>query len=89
VTMQHDQRPPSIDIRLDALSATEWRVCDSRLPESDHLSILGFIEQRHGVFEVTTMENPGERTFYGSLGAARRAFAPIAPERVHTTKVVV
>jgi hypothetical protein len=89
VTMQHDQRPLSIDIRLDALSSTEWRVCDGRLPESDPSSILGFIEFRHGVFEVTTMESPGDRVIFDSLGTARRAFAPTGAAHIHTTKLVV
>ncbi|WP_411700668.1 hypothetical protein [Conyzicola sp.] len=84
MTMQYEQRPLSIDIRLDALSEREWRVCDNRLPESDHLSILGFIELRNGLFEVTTMDDPGQRVIFDSLAAARNAFAPIPRERVHT-----
>jgi hypothetical protein len=87
VTMQH--RPLSIEIRLDALSPTEWRVCDSNLPESDPQSILGFIEFRYGLFEVTTMDRPGDRVVFGSLAAARRAFDPMTNDRVHTTKLVV
>jgi len=89
LTMQHDQRPRSIDIRLDALSDTEWRVCDDRLAEDDHLSILGFIELRNGHFEVTTMSAPRERRMFESLTEARAAFAPIGRERVHTAKFVV
>ncbi|GAB3605956.1 hypothetical protein GCM10027413_13650 [Conyzicola nivalis] len=89
MTMQYDQRPLSIDIRLDALSPTEWRVCDKRVPESDHLSILGFIELRHGLYEVTTMDHPGERVIFDSLAAARGAFVPITRPRVHTAKLVV
>jgi hypothetical protein len=89
VTLQHDQRPRSIDIRLDALSDTEWRVCDNRLAETDHLSILGFIELRNGQFEVTTMDAPGERVMFGSLAEARALFTPLGRERVHTAKFVV
>jgi hypothetical protein len=63
------------DIRLDAISATEWRVCDDTVDEGDHLSILGFIELRNGQFEVTRMSTPRKRAGYASLGAARDAFA--------------
>ena len=89
MTMQHDQRLRTIDIRLDALSKTEWRVCDDRLDEDDHLSILGFIELRNGHFEVTTMSAPGERSMFESLAQARAAFAPYGREPVHTAKFVV
>ena len=84
-----EQRPLTIDIRLDPISATEWRVCDKRVPESDHLSILGFIELRNGQFELTTMDAPGERSIYGSLLAAKIAVTRIGRERVHTGKFVV
>jgi len=87
--MQHDQRPRSIDIRLDPLSRTEWRVSDDRLDEDDHLSILGFIELRNGHFEVTTMSAPSERQMFDSLAKARAAFAPYGREHVHTGKFVV
>lgn len=89
MTLHHDQRPRSIDIRLDALSDTEWRVCDNRLAETDHLSILGFIELRNGQFEVTTMDSPGERVVFGSLMQARALFTPITQQPVHTAKFVV
>jgi len=89
LTMQHDQRPRSIDIRLDPLSQTEWRVCDNRLAEDDHLSILGFIELRNGHFEVTTMSAPGERRMFDSLAKARAVFTPFGREHVHTGKFVV
>ena len=82
MTMQHDERPRSIDVRLDALSETEWRVCDNRLAEDNHLSILGFIELRNGQFEVTTMSAPGERHVYDSLRKARAVFTASDRERV-------
>jgi len=87
--MQHDQRPRSIDIRLDALSETEWRVCDNRLAEDNHLSILGFIELRNGHFEVTTMSDPRDRRMFDSLAKARAAFTAFGLDRVHTGKFVV
>ena len=89
MTIEQHRRPLSIDIRLDALSDTEWRVCDRRVAESDHLSILGFIELRGGQFEVTTMSAPSERRYFDSLAHARAAFAPFAQMPVHTGKLVV
>ena len=89
MTIEQHRRPLSIDVRLDALSETEWRVCDRRLDESDHQSILGFIELRDGQFEVTTMSAPGERKYFDSLAHARAAFAPFAQMPVHTGKLRV
>jgi len=89
MTMQYDRRPRSIDVRLDALSDTEWRVCDRSVDESDHLSILGFVELRNGQFEVTTMDAPGERIVVATLADARATFTPLGRERVHRGKFVV
>ena len=89
MTMHPDQRPRPIDIRLDALSENEWRVCDDRLAADDHLSILGFIEMRNGQFEVTTMAAPGERRIAVSLQEAKASFALTEHTRVPTANLVV
>jgi len=75
VKTEYDRRPRTSDIRLDALSTTEWRVCDRTLDEDDHLSILGFIELRNRKYEVTLMSAPRERLVFESLTEAREAFA--------------
>ena len=89
MTIEQHRRPLSIDVRLDALSDTEWRVCDRRVAESDHLCILGFIELKNGLFEVTTMNAPGERRYFDSLAHAKGAFAPFGQMPVHTGKLRV
>jgi len=89
VKVEQDRRPIAVDIRLDALSDTEWRVCDRRVAESDHLSILGFIELRNGHFEVTRMSSPGDRVVFGSIGEARESFASPDETLVHTEQTVV
>jgi hypothetical protein len=81
--VENDRRPVAVDIRLDALSGTEWRVCDRTVDESDHLSILGFIELRNGHFEVTRMSSPGDRIVFGSIGEARASFATIEDPLIH------
>ena len=86
---EHDRRPQSMDIRLDALSATEWRVCDRRASESDHMSILGFVESRNGHFEVTRMSAPGDLVVVDSLVEAKEFFTLYDAARVHTAKFVV
>ncbi|MET4581883.1 hypothetical protein ABIE21_001373 [Conyzicola nivalis] len=84
-----DRRPRATDIRLDALSATEWRVCDKRAKASDHLSVLGFIEMRNEHFEVTRMSSPSDLVIFDSLDEARRIFTLYDAGRVHTGKFVV
>ena len=78
-----DLLPTSSDIRLDELSPTEWRVCDKRVDESDHLSILGFVELRNEHFEVTRMDAPGKRVAVDSLRAAREVFTLGAHPLIH------
>ena len=84
-----DRRPQTTDIRLDALSPTEWRVCDKRAKASDHLSVLGFIEMRNEHFEVTRMSSPSDLVILDSLEEARRIFTLYDAGRVHTAKFVV
>ena len=84
-----DRRPQTTDIRLDALSPTEWRVCDKRAKASDHLSVLGFIEMRNEHFEVTRMSSPSDLVILDSLEEARKIFTLYDAGRVHTAKFVV
>jgi hypothetical protein len=77
------------DIRLDPISATEWRVCDRTLDDDEAMSILGFIELRNGQFEVTRMSAPADRKRFASLNAARDAFTSAAGARIHMGNYVV
>ena len=72
---EFDRRPRTSDIRLDAISSTEWRVCDSTIDEDDHLSILGFIELRDRKYEVLRMSAPRDLLVFGTLTEARDAFS--------------
>jgi hypothetical protein len=78
----HEHRLRERDIRLDAISSTEWRVCDRSLDEDDHLSILGFIEFTGRRYEVTRMSAPRDRIAYTSLAAAREAFSLSSEMRI-------
>ena len=79
---ENERRPRTSDIRLDAISSTEWRVCDRTMDADDHLSILGFIEFRDRHYEVTRMSAPRDRVAFESLAEARDAFAFFAVMRV-------
>jgi hypothetical protein len=79
---EHEHRLRERDIRLDAISTTEWRVCDRTMDEDDHLSILGFIELIGRRYEVTRMSAPRDRIAYSSLAAARRAFSTSSEMRI-------
>jgi hypothetical protein len=57
-------------IRVDSLSASEWRVCDTRAASNDASSLIGFIGEHDGVFEVMRFGDPIEFTFAPSLDAA-------------------
>jgi hypothetical protein len=80
--MQHQTvaTPSSRDIRLDLLSMTEWRVCDRRRPAEDPTSVLGFIERKGFVYEVTMLSDPAHRARCGSLASATAAFCQSVSE---------
>jgi hypothetical protein len=75
VKTEYDRRPRTSDIRLDAISSTEWRVCDRTADADDHLSILGFIELRDRKYEVLRMSAPRDLLAFPTLAEAREAFA--------------
>ena len=45
------------DIRLDQLSATEWRVIDRRLREQDAPYVIGFVEKLDNEYETLVFGN--------------------------------
>jgi hypothetical protein len=57
-------------VRVDTLSASEWRVCDTRAAANDASSLIGFIDEHDGVFEVMRFADPIEFTFAPSLDVA-------------------
>jgi hypothetical protein len=57
------------------LSASQWRVCDTRWSEHDARSLLGFIEKRAENFDVIQVYSGLKRLSFGSLAEATRYFA--------------
>jgi hypothetical protein len=72
-------------IQVDALSASEWRVCDTRVPSNDASSLIGFIEEHDGVYEVMHFADPIEFTFAPSLDAAIAHLTDAVGPAVHAT----
>ena len=68
-------RHPS-DVLLTPLSATEWRVIDSREPGDSPFALIGFIECVDGTFEVLEFGDPMQIYIVSSLDAAVERFAP-------------
>ena len=66
--------PTAHDVKLDLLSMTEWRVRDRRFAETDSRGVLGFVERRGFVYEVTRMDDPGRIIRCGSLASATAEF---------------
>lgn len=69
------------DIEVAALSAHEWRVCDSRIDGNDAFSLVGFIEKNRDLYEMMEFGDPVECLFFTSLELAVSHFvtAPPAP----------
>lgn len=52
------------------ISSREWRVSDTRSAELGAPAVVGFILQLDGMFEVTQIGRPGQRTYFRSFEAA-------------------
>lgn len=65
------------DLELMALSRTEWRVRDGRIAEDDAFSLLGFIEEVGGWYEVMEFGDPVEFALFGTVEAAVLHFADL------------
>jgi hypothetical protein len=49
------------------LSDHEWRVCNAELDEGDAKRVLGYVEKRGWLYELTRLQNPSERLRFFSL----------------------
>ncbi|WP_317232476.1 hypothetical protein [Clavibacter capsici] len=61
------------DGRLEvvALSGTEWRVCDARIPQSDASRLLAYVQQHGDRVELMRMRPvPGLCDWFGSVDDA-------------------
>ena len=64
------QTRTSEDIEVRALSGRERRVIDRRIARNNALCLVGFINKKHGHYEVMEFLDPVERTVFPSLGGA-------------------
>ncbi|MCU1542256.1 MAG: hypothetical protein JWM50_121 [Microbacteriaceae bacterium] len=75
------------DLTIYALSAREWRVSDSALPCHDSLSVLGFIEQKRGMFEAMLIGHGFEWFSFDTFDQAIAHFVGV-PRSDATTHVL-
>lgn len=62
------------DVRLDRVSAIEWRVSDRRFLTEHGRAIIGVIDRVGSAYRVTTFDDPGSPALFGTLRGARSAF---------------
>ncbi|MEO7148204.1 MAG: hypothetical protein ABIW81_07020 [Terrimesophilobacter sp.] len=83
-----DYTPPAEeDLVVQPLSRSQWRVSDRRYSEHDACSLLGFIEEKDGTFELTQLEHGFQWFYFSSLAEAiahftqtPRSGSPAEPE---------
>jgi hypothetical protein len=70
--MKHRRLQTYADLGVDVveISNSEWRVSLTDSDESDPRSLLGFVQQVDGMFEVTEICRPGRRTYHRRFEAA-------------------
>lgn len=78
ITSRLQNRTPD-DIQVNALSSREWRICDSRIADDNALSLIGFIDEHHGIYEVMEFIGPVEHSHFSSLEAAISHFVTAKP----------
>ena len=61
---------PARDIGINALSPTEWRISDTKMPDGDPAALVGFIQRVDDAFEVTNFGRPRERSYFSSFDRA-------------------
>lgn len=67
IIMVHDT---ATEVEVLAISETEWRIRDNRLPAADATSLIGFIGLMGTAFEVTRLVEPLSRSYFASFGEA-------------------
>ena len=63
------------DIGINALSPTEWRISDTKMPDGDPAALVGFIQRVGDAFEVTDFGRPRERSYFSSFDRAAASLA--------------
>lgn len=62
------------DVRLDRVSAVEWRVSDRRFLTEHGRAIIGVIDRVGSAYRVTTLAHPDAAQLHSTLRGARGAF---------------
>ena len=57
-------------LEVTEISNREWRVSDTGFAAIGAPDVVGFILQLEGMFEVTQIGRPGQRTYFRSFDAA-------------------
>ncbi|WP_345761178.1 hypothetical protein [Diaminobutyricibacter sp. McL0608] len=70
--MKHRRLQTYADLGVDVveISSSEWRVSLTDGDEAEPRSLLGFVQQVDGMFEVTEICRPGKRTYHRQFEAA-------------------
>jgi hypothetical protein len=70
------------DLEVVPLSDKEWRVSDARYAGNDGRSVLGFIGESRGQYEVVEFADPVRFTFFPTADAALKHLARTASRRI-------
>jgi hypothetical protein len=70
------------DLQVIPLSATEWRVSDARYAGDDGRSVLGYIGESRGVYEVVEFSDPVRFSFFDTVDEALTHLAGTAARRL-------
>lgn len=62
------------DVVLQTVGEQQWRVMNRTRPADDVSALLGFVERRGGLYEVTVLTLPGSVTRHSDQDSARRRF---------------
>jgi hypothetical protein len=71
--------PEAPDIDVQSLSSSAWRIRDTRFPEQDARALIGFIEEKGGVFEVMQMGRGFQWFTYRTMQEAVAHFVRVNP----------
>ena len=67
-------RTDRLDVRVQSVDASCWRVVDGAAKRDDPAMLLGFVDGRDGGYQCTLMATPHERQSVESLDAAQKYF---------------
>jgi hypothetical protein len=70
------------DLQVIPLSSKEWRVSDARYAYDDGRSVLGYIGESRGVFEVVEFSDPVRYSFFPTVDDALSHLAHTASRRM-------